>query len=157
MSNSSSTGHAAETWAEIRAHDRVTRYRRHGSGPPVLLLYASDDGALWPALLEALGDRFRVIVPEIAEAQSDVTCRLAEFLEGLGCARAAVIGNARLGAVALEVAATGTDQIARVVIIAGSAKEAQPVMPSEIPTLRLAADGEVSRILDIVREFLARR
>jgi hypothetical protein len=55
-----------ETWAEVRAHDHVMRYRRSGTGRAVLVLRSADGAeALWPELHDALAARFRLIIPEV--------------------------------------------------------------------------------------------
>ena len=55
---------AVETWAEVRARDRVTRYRRAGAGRVVLVLGAAGAGdPLWPELLPTLVRDARVITP----------------------------------------------------------------------------------------------
>jgi len=119
-------GRAPETWAEVRAHDHVMRYRRSGAGRVVLVLHADgDDGAadsLWPELAAALAERFRLIVPE-APADgadvADVSAWLGDFLEGLGAAGVALVAADRLCIPALELALLDADQIARVVLVPG--------------------------------------
>jgi len=43
-----------EWWAEVRAHDRVVRYRRSGAGPAVVLLQPAAPTPLWPELLDMI-------------------------------------------------------------------------------------------------------
>ena len=112
-----------ETWAEVRAHDHVMRYRRSGAGRVVLVLHADgDDGAadsLWPELAAALAERFRLIVPEAPADGADVSAWLGDFLEGLGVSGVALVAADRLCIPALELALLDTDQIARVVLVPG--------------------------------------
>src|SRR5437763_1728572 len=88
----------AEAWAEIRTHDHVTRYRRAGTGRAVVVLDAADGEPLWPELIAALAERFRLIVPEVPPAAVDLPVHLTRFigrdreLEDL----ARLVGEARL-------------------------------------------------------------
>ena len=155
MSNSSfSAGGPPDFWAEIRAHDRVTRYRRRGHGVPLLLLYSPGDGPHWPALVRSLGEHYRVIVPEIGETGPDLSCRLAEFLEGLGCPTLSVVGNARFAGAALALLDTGCDQIARVVVVDEAWNEEERTMPLTSLTFLVRPLTDFGRLTVIVRAFL---
>ena len=115
-------GRAPESWAEVRAHNHVMRYRRSGAGRVVLVLHpADDDGAdsLWPELAAALAERFRLIVPEAPADGADVSAWLGDFLEGLGVSGVALVAADRLCIPALELALLDADQIARVVLVPG--------------------------------------
>src|SRR5581483_12280075 len=93
------------TCAEVLAHDRVMRYRRFGAGPAVLLLGEPEaDGALWPELHRVLAARFRLIVPELPDARTDVTAWLGDFLEGLGTSGVAIVAADPFCVPALELA-----------------------------------------------------
>ena len=108
----------ADRWLEVRARDHVMRYRRWGTGPSVLLLAAADaPDPLWPELLEALGARFRLIVPELSPAEPDPTALLTAFLEGIGTTSAAVVAVDALCVAALELALRGGEQIGRLVLV----------------------------------------
>ena len=108
------------TWAEVRAHDHVMRYRRSGVGGAVLVLVSPDrPDSLWPELTEALAARFRVIVPELDAAGASAAVWLADFLEGLGVARVAVVAADAYCIPALELALLDADQLARVVLVPG--------------------------------------
>jgi hypothetical protein len=108
-----------DTWAEVRAHDHVMRYRRSGTGRAVLVL-CSADGAeeLWPELADALAARFRLIVPDLPPGV-DVAGWLGEFLEGLGSAGVAVVAADPFCVPALELALLDADQVARIVLVPG--------------------------------------
>src|SRR6059058_4165774 len=93
------------SWSEVRAHDHVMRYRRSGVGPAVLLLHPGEEsGALWPELLHVLSSSFRVIVPDLPDDADDTAAWLADFLEGLGFARVAVLAADGFCLPALELA-----------------------------------------------------
>ena len=118
MPNLSSSRFPADSWAEVRSHDRVTRYRRSGSGPAVLLLQASDEaGALWPELVRELEDHHRVVIPEAPPAGIDVAHWLADFLEGLGLASVAVLAAGEFCIPVLELALLGADGVTSVVLV----------------------------------------
>src|SRR5678815_3310479 len=73
-------------WAEVRAHDRVVRYRRSGAGPAVLLLQpASPTGGapFWPELAAMIGDGRRLIVPDPPADELEVEAWLSALVEGM--------------------------------------------------------------------------
>ncbi len=112
-----------ETWAEVRAHDHVMRYRRSGVGRAVLVLRSADEPEpLWPELADALAARFRVIIPEMPAA-ADVAAWLTDFLEGLGTASVAVVAAEPFCIPALELALLDADQVARLVLVPGGQAE----------------------------------
>src|SRR6185503_13188725 len=94
-----------ETWAEVRAHHRVTRYRRSGAGRALLLLRSNEEAeALWPELLDALHEAFRLIMPEVPPEGGDAADWLADFMEGLGMPNVCVVASDTLALPALELA-----------------------------------------------------
>jgi hypothetical protein len=105
-----------EGWAEVRARDRVVRYRRTGTGPIVLLL-AHEDTRLRDGLVRAMSENFRLLDPDISETEIKVAECLAEFLEGLGTTTVNVVAVGRFCIPALELALRDGDQIGRVVLI----------------------------------------
>jgi hypothetical protein len=108
------------TWAEVRVHDRVMRYRRSGAGRAVLLLHDGRPDALWPELAESLATRFRLIAPELPErpASGISTHRwLGEFLEGLGTSSVALLATDPFCIDALELALAGAEQIASLLLV----------------------------------------
>ena len=105
-----------EGWAEVRARDRVVRYRRTGTGPIVLLL-AHEDTRLRDGLVRELSENFRLLDPEMAETEIKIAECLAEFLEGLGTTTVNVVAVGRFCIPALELALRDGDQIGRVVLI----------------------------------------
>jgi hypothetical protein len=118
MPNLSALQFPPDSWAEVRSHDRVTRYRRSGTGPAVLVLQPADGpGALWPELLPQLEESHRLIVPEAPPAGIDIAHWLADFLEGLGLAPVAVVAADAFCIPVLELVLLGADQVTRVVLV----------------------------------------
>lgn len=85
-----------------------TRYRRAGSGSPVLLLFP--DGARGPLggrLFSSLRARFRVIAPEPPAATPPALAAsrstwLRDLIDGLGLVRPGIVADEALGVAALE-------------------------------------------------------
>ena len=110
---------SSDPWAEVRANDRVTRYRRIGTGRPVLVLHSGDDGSeLWPGLLETLGGSYRLIVPEAPPADADVAGWVADFLEGLGTTSVRIVASGRFALPSLELTLIEAVAVPRLVLIA---------------------------------------
>ena len=118
MSNTPATAIAtSEPWAEVRASDRVMRYRRSGAGPTLVLLgYQAESSPISTELVTALGAQFRVIVPDVP-ARASVTDWVAEFLEGLGTCEVAILAANHLCMPTIELAFRGIEQIKRLVLI----------------------------------------
>ena len=154
-----------ETWAEIHAHDHVMRYRRSGLGRAVLVLLHSADGPepLWPELVDALADRFRLIVPELPAAGADVAVWLTDFLEGLGTAGVVVIAADPFCIPALELALLDADQVARMVLVPGGQAEetgldgalATTTRGASVPLLVVRRGLPAGEALPLVTCFLA--
>jgi hypothetical protein len=104
----------------VHVHDRAIRYSRSGAGRAVLLLHDGDPDALWPALVESLATRFRLIVPELPESDAAGTSTLewlGDFLEGLGTSSVALLATEPFRADALGLALGGAEQVARLLLI----------------------------------------
>jgi hypothetical protein len=159
MTNLPATVTRPEVWAEVRAHDHVVRYCRTGTGPCVLVLRATDGSqALWPELLDALEPGFRLIRPELPDADERLAARLAGFLEGLGIARVAVLATEPFCTAALDLARLDPERVASVVLVAGERADGVTT-PSRGRGLRLlvvrralAAGEAVPRILRVLAE-----
>jgi hypothetical protein len=114
-----------DSWSEVRASDQVIRYQRAGAGRgrTVLVLRSvradGGDAPPSPALLEALGARFRLLMPELPAGGTNLAGRLALFLDGLGMADLAVLAFGDLCLPALELALLGRDQVARLALVTG--------------------------------------
>ena len=157
-----------EPWAEVRAHDRVMRYRRFGVGRPVVVLHAPDDhDPFWPALLEVLGAGCRLILPELPDPEADLTAWLAGFLEGLGAARVRILAAERFALPVLELALLETDQIVGLVLVTsgpsasdmGRGTLESATGRALVPMLHVRradpADGAVSLIADFLADGMA--
>jgi pimeloyl-ACP methyl ester carboxylesterase len=106
------------TLAEVRAHDQVMRYRRAGTGRPLVVLRAADDSdALWPELDAELVSRFRVVTPELPPECEDVAAWVSAFLEGVGLTRVVVLAAEPCCLSALELALLGADQVERLILV----------------------------------------
>lgn len=159
MSNAPAAATPPESWAEVRAHDQVMRYRRAGSGPAVLLLDREEGApALWPELDAALAARFRVIAPALPMEVEDLAARLAAFLEGLGVARVSVVVSGRLCGSALELA-PAAHEVERVVLVPNgpaeeAACEAAVVASGPVPVLVVRRSLAATEALPLVLAFL---
>jgi pimeloyl-ACP methyl ester carboxylesterase len=105
--------------AEVRANGRTTRYRRGGTGSPILLLCdASDDR--FGSLFGELAQRFRVIAP-VGETDPGVAGaavdRLADFLDGLGVGSIPVVGVGRAAGPAAAFSRLHPDRCDRLVLL----------------------------------------
>ena len=152
-------------WAEVRAHDRVVRYRRSGAGPAVLLLQpASPTGGapFWPELAAMIGEGRRLIVPDPPADELEVEAWLSALLEGLGVRNITVVATEGFCIAAIERALLSPEQVGRVIMVCSgrgseSAVEgmlASSVQSAAVPFVVLRRDRPVSEILPIVASFL---
>lgn len=102
--------------AVILANGIATPYWRCGSGPTVVLLGAPEAIAL------ALSEQFRVIVPAVPSAFSDVDAVqwLGGVVEGLGIAEAAIVAAPTLGEAATGFARAAPDRVKGVFVADGT-------------------------------------
>ena len=100
------TSPATDTpWCEIRLGERVTRYRRLGTGRPVVLLSTAplaEAEPLWPEALDAVAAVHRIYAPEIPQNVAGFGPWLRGFMDGVGAERPAVIATSALCIPALE-------------------------------------------------------
>ena len=157
------TPRAPEAWAEVRANDRVMRYRRAGTGRAVIVLYSpSDPGPPWPELVEGLGEGFRLILPEPPDAEADIAEWLADFLEGLGMSNIGIVAADRFCVPTLELTLLGVDQVARIVLVpngrggeAGLGGVLETATGQAVVPLLVVRNGHpVEEILPLVTRFL---
>ena len=109
MSSPSSPARNAEAVAEVRVGELTTRYRRSGSGRPVVVLQPvtdADDAS--PRLPELLNEHCRVIVAEVPAGATDAAAWLRDFLDALGIERATVVIPEQLGIATLDLAPLDT-------------------------------------------------
>lgn len=163
---SDSSSEAAESWAEVRAHDQVMRYRRSGVGRAALLVLRPphDSAPLWPGLLDSLGERFRVIAPEAPSAESDAACWLGDFLEGLGVSNVSILATGCFCIPVLELALLESDQVSRIVLVPdGVGRElggvGRGILETEtrhlpVPLLVVRRGQPTDEILPVVTSFL---
>jgi len=97
----------------------TTVYRRWGSGRTVLLLGVSE------AIPLALGDSFRVIVPELPLGFSDLAAAqwLGDVWEGLGIVEAVIVAEAALRDAASQFAQDAPERVRGVIIVDLSARD----------------------------------
>ena len=155
----------SEGWAEVRAHDRVVRYRRSGAGPAVLLLQpASAVTPIWPELLERIANGTRLIVPDPPANDLDPEAWLSALFEGLGVRNITVVATEGFCIAALERALLSPEQIARMIMVCSGrgsesaidGKLGAPAQMAAVPFLVLRRDRPVSEILPVVEAFLRR-
>lgn len=109
---------AVDAAAEVRAHDRVVRYRRSGTrGPNLLMLAADPSSDLWPELPRLLAERFRLLMPELPETGADATQSLRCLLDGLGSTGISVLAAGRYCDAALALALAGDESVGRLVLV----------------------------------------
>lgn len=104
--NSASLSPATDTpWCEIRLGERVTRYRRLGTGRPVVLLSTAPLAEpVWPEALEAVAAIHRIYAPEIPSNVKGFGPWLRGFMDGVGAERPSIIATSSLCIPALEYA-----------------------------------------------------
>lgn len=157
---------AIEPWAEIRAHNQVMRYRRHGAGRSLLLLDSPTAPEICAEMRDALAAGCRLIIPELPTENVPLAGWLADLLEGLGSSNVGVITAAHYCAAAIELALRGVDQIARVAIIYpdSSAHRCAPASTEQgelanvccrtsVPILLLHRGQRLDEIVMLVRDF----
>ena len=108
-----------DTLAHVRADGTTTRYRRIGTGAPVLLLCEPDDERYAPVVARLAGRR-SVIAPERAEGDVEGWLRverLTGFLDGLGLARVTVVGLGLAAGPAAALARLHPDRVEALVLL----------------------------------------
>jgi pimeloyl-ACP methyl ester carboxylesterase len=117
-----------EQIVELQGGKFKTRVLTAGSGEPLLYLHGAG-GVFWDPFLDGLAAGHRVIAPEhpgFGQSQGlehvedlwDLVLYYNELLDGLGVARAAVVGHSFGGMVAAELAANNPERVERLVLIA---------------------------------------
>jgi pimeloyl-ACP methyl ester carboxylesterase len=110
-----------------------TNYLETGQGPVVVLVHGSGPGvtsyANWRLVLPALGEKFRVIAPDMvgfgfSERPSDVQYgvqtwadQVIGLMDSLGVRTASIVGNSFGGAIALRVATQHPDRVDKLVLM----------------------------------------
>lgn len=103
---------------------------------PVLLLHGSgpgSTGAAWNPLVDAIGERFQVIAPDLpgfgAEDKGPGPLGWSSWVEGLVDEPVAVVGNSAGGALALMLAARRPELVTKIVAV-GSMGYPMPLPPA---------------------------
>ncbi len=109
---------APDVWAEIRTREEIIRYRRVGTGHPVLVL--AEQQEICPTVVSALttAGAVRLIMPELPTEAVHVTGWAADFLEGIGATSVGLLATPSCAGAAIELAMLGAVQISRVVLVA---------------------------------------
>ncbi|HEX8693341.1 MAG TPA: hypothetical protein VF746_13025 [Longimicrobium sp.] len=106
-----------------------TRYRRAGSGAPVLLLAGEGAQPLLASLLCELAMRFRVIAPEPWRARNGdapplaTSAWLRDVIDGLGLARPSLVADESFGVAALHFALTDPARVGRLALVRSGAAD----------------------------------
>jgi len=155
------TASPTETLAEVRAHDRVMRYRRTGAGRPLVVLRGSA-GALWPELDAHLVTRHRVVTPALPSDCADLAAWVGGFLEGVGLERVTLLATDPCCLAALELALLDGQRIERLVLVpSGTAAEtgldgalATTLAGVSVPLLVVRRGLGAPDALRLLRDFL---
>lgn len=102
--------------------------RELGSGPPLLWLHGAGGAGPWRPWLDALAERFRVIVPdhpgfgasdeaEWLEGFDDLVYHYLDLLATLGLSRVQVVGHSLGGWIAAELAVAHPEVVERLVLV----------------------------------------
>ncbi len=117
----------------VAAAGHKTAYFECGQGEPLLLLHGSGPGVSgwtnWNGVMDALAEKFHVIVPDIAgfgftefkdDTEYDIKFwvnHLVGFLDALGIKKASLVGNSFGGAVGLGLALFAPDRLNKLVLL----------------------------------------
>ena len=143
----------AEGWCEVRAHQRVVRYRRIGDGaaPMLLLLDGGFPIAFWPDLARALATSFRVVVPDLSSGRNDAATVMRCLLDGLGASGVAVIASGPYCGVAVALAAGDEEQVGSLVLVSDDDIPNESPVPLLVLSGHLSLDGALVRIHRFLR------
>jgi len=129
-----------EIGKSITANGISTNYLEAGSGSPLVLIHGSGPGvtafANWNGVMPRLAENFHVYAPDMVgfgytdcrESIKDFNLDLwvdhiVGFLDALGIARAAFVGNSYGGALSLAIAARHPDRVERLVLMGSAGLE----------------------------------
>ena len=148
--------------AEVRAHDRIVRYRRSGQAGAALLLLAADQATdLWPEFPRLLAERFRLVIPDLPALPSDVAPALRCLLDGLGSVGVPLIAAGRYCDAALELALERNEAVGQVVLVpeptadegwTGASRPAPSITsPIHVLPRTLRADEAIERVWEYLQ------
>lgn len=126
----------------VVVHGYRRAYRRHGSGPPLLLLHGmACDSSTWDPVMDQLAEHFTVIAPDLlGHGESDkpnADYSLGGFANGmrdlltiLGIDKVTVVGHSFGGGVAMQFAYQFPERTERVVLVStgGLGHEVTPLI-----------------------------
>ncbi|MGZ3291753.1 MAG: alpha/beta fold hydrolase [Xanthobacteraceae bacterium] len=118
-------------------------FARAGGGMPLLYLHGTDGLAEWPAILEALAERFDVIVPDHPgfgtseipawiDDVSDVAYLYLDAIEALQLSGIHVVGQSLGGWIALEMAVRSTHRLRSLTLISAAGIHVKGVPKADI-------------------------
>ncbi len=122
-----------EIGATVDAGGVKTNYLEAGDGPPVILIHGSGPGvtayANWGGVLPVLGERFRVIAPDMVgfgftDRPSDATYNVQTWadqvlavMDALDVPNASLVGNSFGSAIAMRLATQHPERVDRLVLM----------------------------------------
>lgn len=145
---------------EVRSGGVTVRYRRTGTGMPVVLVRERGGREPWPGLDAALAATSRLIVPEMARGEG-LQVRLPAFLAGLGTPRVCVVADGTLWSSAADLVQAPPEQMVRLIVIApdaGTERDAADrfaEMPRGIPVLTIHRRMERTAAIAATLAFVA--
>ena len=144
---------SSDGWCEVRAHNRVMRYRRAGTGSVILMLGVESLVLIWPELPRLLTADFRTIVPDLPKEVDEATGWLSSLLDGLGIGRTAVLAAEPYHSTARALAVADREKVRHVVLVHdGSGAAAIP--DPNVPLLLLPRHIEADHALALTSRFL---
>jgi pimeloyl-ACP methyl ester carboxylesterase len=132
---------SARIQRDVKANGVRLRVTEQGSGPSLLLLHGLFmDHSTWDAVVDALASRYRVVAPDLpgfGQSEKPPESRfpygintfsdaVLDLYAGLELGRAALVGHALGGAVAITLAARHPELISRLVLVDALCYPARP-------------------------------
>ena len=122
---------ASSTTETVRVADCAVNVMRGGKGAPLLFLHGAGGVSVWLPFMEALSERYDVIVPdhpgfgrsdrpEWLDQLSDLAYFYLDFIEALGLDRVHLVGHSLGGWIAAEIAVRSTRRL-RTLTLVGAA------------------------------------
>lgn len=156
---------AEVTVNEIQIHGNLVRYAQAGESGPVLLLIhgIASRATHWDAVMQVLGEHYRVIAPDLlghglsAKPRGDYSlgahaCGLRDLLAALGHDRVTVVGHSLGGGIAMQFAYMFPERVERLALI-----DAGGLGPEVSIALRAATLPGSEIVLPIITSSWVRR
>src|SRR5262245_5309781 len=150
-------------WCEIRLGERVTRYRRLGTGRPVVLLSTAPVAEpLWPEALDAVAAQHRIYAPEIPANLAGFGPWLRGFMDGVGAERPVLVARSAFCIPALEYALLDPYRIQSLVLVPDGAVDetgldgsiGTPNGAATLPILVLRREHPAGSAVELLTRFL---